>query len=266
MNSDFFREYQVNKLKYQELTNDNMIGGDKNNKRKEIYILRHGESEANEANVTQGSEYDTGLTSLGREQSEKTGKYLKKYRLENGDFDAIYSSPLKRATETAEIIKDEIGFDKDITFDDRLVERSKGRISGLDKGSDEVQAIFADFDKYNAENKDPIENFNMKFRHEVYQKVSKIHNIGGESDYKVEKRAAKVLDDIVNSDHSKILIVSHGGLLMALIRIMVNATWSPYISGGNCWIAYATYGDPDKESGCRYRLESPPNRKHLDIV
>jgi broad specificity phosphatase PhoE len=260
MNSNVYGRYHVNKLRYKELLN-NMNGG---GKRKEIYILRHGESEANEANIAQGSEYDTGLTALGREQGEKTGEYLKKYRIKDKNFDAIYSSPLMRALETAEIISDIIEFDGDIIQEKRLVERDKGRLSGMDKKGELIQSVFAEFDKLNAENEDPIENYNIHFRHNVYQKVSDKYEFGGESDYDADKRATNLLEDIIDTDHSKILIVSHGGLLAGLIRAMINTTWVPFVSGGNCWLAYVTYESDEKKCG-RYRLESPPNRQHIEI-
>jgi broad specificity phosphatase PhoE len=261
MSTDTYQRYQINKLRYQELLN-NMTGG---GQKKEIYILRHGESEANKANIAQGSEYDTGLTTLGREQAEKTGEYLKKYRIKDRNFDAIYSSPLKRAFETAEIISDIIEFDEDITQERRLVERDKGRLSGMDKKSDLIQSVFAEFDKLNAENEDPIENYNIQFRHDVYQQVGDKYNFAGESDYDAEKRAENMLEDIIKSDHSKILIVSHGGFLAGLIRVMINTTWVPFVSGGNCWLAYVTYEMDEKKCG-KYRLESPPNRQHLEIA
>ena len=245
---------------------DKMIGG-KGGKEKgqmiEIYLLRHGESEANESNMTQGSEYDTGLTKLGAEQATKTGEYFLKYRNVERNFDAIYSSPLKRARETAEIIKKETGFDRDIIFDHRLVERSKGKIAGLDRDSQIVQNVINEFKSL--EPADPVAYYDINERHKIYMAVHSKYGIGKDSDLNLDKKAGKILKDLVKSGHSKILIVSHGSFLAAVIRAMVNIAWVPFVSNKNCWIAYVTYGPKDKVSGSRFRLESPPNVGHLEM-
>lgn len=258
-----YQRYYINKLKYLKMINHNLVGG---NKQKEIYILRHGESEANKENIIQGNEYDTDLTALGREQAKKTGKYLKKYRIKNNNFDAIYSSPLKRTAKTAQIISDIIGFNEDIIYDDRLVERSKGRLSGMPKTNPEIKKLYAKFDRLYIANEDPIENYNAHYRNKIYHKVSKKYNINGESNLESEKRAENFLEDIIASNHSKILIVSHNGFLSGMIRVMINTTYAPFINKGNCWLAYLTYGNTDNISKHRFRLESPPNRHHLEIV
>ena len=67
-----------------------------------IILVRHGESLANAQDISQGNndEYsDTPLSKKGKEQAIKVAERLKKEPL-----DLIYSSDLKRAKETAEII------------------------------------------------------------------------------------------------------------------------------------------------------------------
>ena len=46
---------------------------------KEIYFIRHGQTNENSLGIRQGSEINSELNELGREQEKKTGKYLKKY-------------------------------------------------------------------------------------------------------------------------------------------------------------------------------------------
>ena len=59
-----------------------------------IYLVRHGQSQANARGIWQGAQIDTPLTELGRTQAQNT----KKHREEEGAvFYAIYSSPLLRA-------------------------------------------------------------------------------------------------------------------------------------------------------------------------
>lgn len=61
-------------------------------------MIRHGETDWNATGRIQGLE-DTDLNLRGREQARKTGAYLQQW-----PWDAIISSPLKRAKQTAEII------------------------------------------------------------------------------------------------------------------------------------------------------------------
>ena len=62
----------------------------------DIYLIRHGETVCNRENKFAGH-YDTELTDTGREQAERTGEFMKSIKL-----DAVYSSDLVRAYETAE--------------------------------------------------------------------------------------------------------------------------------------------------------------------
>lgn len=63
-----------------------------------IYLVRHGESEANIQNRFSGIT-DVELSDKGREQAFAAGNNLKPYKI-----DHVYASPLKRARKTAEII------------------------------------------------------------------------------------------------------------------------------------------------------------------
>ncbi|MFV0498549.1 MAG: histidine phosphatase family protein [Bacilli bacterium] len=69
-------------------------------KRNSIYLLRHGETDWNRIGRIQGIK-DIPLNKNGLRQAKKMGKYLRKLRI-----DLIYTSPLKRAKETAEIINE----------------------------------------------------------------------------------------------------------------------------------------------------------------
>jgi broad specificity phosphatase PhoE len=62
----------------------------------EFYFLRHGETEANASGVISGA-LDVDLTALGREQAQAAARILS-----SEPITAIYSSPLRRARDTAE--------------------------------------------------------------------------------------------------------------------------------------------------------------------
>ncbi|KAJ3834690.1 histidine phosphatase superfamily [Lentinula raphanica] len=91
-----------------------------------IYILRHGETDENRAHIIQGQR-DTLLNEAGRRQAA-----LAKDVFKDVDLDIVFSSDLKRATETAEIImnghpnRDKIKLIKE----KRLRERCLGKLEG----------------------------------------------------------------------------------------------------------------------------------------
>ena len=64
-----------------------------------LILVRHGETEWNKQRRIQGCRSDTRLNPYGLEQADRLAAVLRKERI-----DAIYSSPLKRAAETAQII------------------------------------------------------------------------------------------------------------------------------------------------------------------
>ena len=70
---------------------------------KEVYLIRHGESEANVSEFLDLSPdhyiFDAELTAKGRKQAKKTSK-----RLKNVEFNFVICSPLSRAIQTYEII------------------------------------------------------------------------------------------------------------------------------------------------------------------
>jgi broad specificity phosphatase PhoE len=64
-----------------------------------LYLVRHGENTANLTKEFSYKEVDYSLTPKGVLQAQQTAEYFR-----DKDIHAIYSSPLKRAVETAEII------------------------------------------------------------------------------------------------------------------------------------------------------------------
>lgn len=88
-----------------------------------IYIIRHGQSEDNIAGILGGNR-DSSLTELGMKQAESAASQI----LDKG-ISLIYSSPLRRALTTANIIAAILGI-KDIIPDERLRERDFGILTG----------------------------------------------------------------------------------------------------------------------------------------
>ncbi len=87
-----------------------------------IYLVRHGQTNWNKLGKIQGHQ-DIELNDEGRNQAK-----VVKEKLKNVKFDMVFSSPLKRAEETAKIISEQT-----ITIDDRLIERFNGELEGKSK-------------------------------------------------------------------------------------------------------------------------------------
>ena len=66
-----------------------------------LYIVRHGQSQANAAGILQGSQVDTPLTIKGQQQAQLVGQQLAARKI---SFDLVVASPLLRAAQTAAII------------------------------------------------------------------------------------------------------------------------------------------------------------------
>ena len=97
-----------------------------------IYLIRHGQTLWNAEGRYQG-QLNSPLTKKGEEQAKANGEKLLKYLKDIDEF-AFYSSPLGRASATAKIIADVIGFNKDkIVFDKRIQEVSYGIFEGKTK-------------------------------------------------------------------------------------------------------------------------------------
>ena len=115
-----------------------------------LILLRHGESQWNLENRFTGWK-DVKLTPNGIKEAGYAGNELKKMNFELVSF---YTSLLSRATETARIVADIIGYNpEEIIYDWRLNERHYGALQGLNKsetakkyGEDQVHIWRRSFD------------------------------------------------------------------------------------------------------------------------
>ncbi|SHO80824.1 Phosphoglycerate mutase [hydrothermal vent metagenome] len=90
-----------------------------------LYLLRHGETNYNVEGRYQGSS-NSPLTLKGKQQAKENAFKLKN-SINNFNNIIIYSSPQKRAKESAFILVDNLGISRDkIVFDKRLREISYG--------------------------------------------------------------------------------------------------------------------------------------------
>lgn len=89
------------------------------------YLVRHGQTERSAGMVYSG-QADVPLTEVGRDQARRAGELLA-----SAGVDAIVSSPLSRARDTAAAIAAATG--APMRVDDRLIEVDYGPVEGLDR-------------------------------------------------------------------------------------------------------------------------------------
>jgi 2,3-bisphosphoglycerate-dependent phosphoglycerate mutase len=153
-----------------------------------LILVRHGETEENAKKIIQG-QTDNSLNENGRAQAKEVGRQLKgKYKI-----DIVFCSPLKRCQETLEEILSECSIDGEICMSCLIKERDFGEYTGVETNLIDWEEIYED-NKVNEE-------------------------MGVESQSKLEKRVELFLEDLKLEEGDKtVLIVSHGGPIMAMIN------------------------------------------------
>ncbi len=152
-----------------------------------IFLIRHGESEANAKGVHQGQRINVGLSKKGKEEARKIAERLKDEKIE-----AIYSSDLKRAMETAEEIAK---FHKLKIIPDK-------RLREFDSG--DFIKIKEDWAKW--------ENYKKKEKERLGINGWEVKMPGGESAWNHIERTKSFLEDIKNRNYKgNIILVAHGG-------------------------------------------------------
>ncbi len=158
-----------------------------------LIIVRHGFSLFNGVKVFSG-QYDVPLTKLGHEQAKKSAEYIKR----NYTVDAVYSSDLSRAVDTAKPIAEVFGLE--IKKDMRLRERSLGTWEG------ETQENIRESDP------EGFRTFKEDFCH--------CNGGGGESFIEVGERLTEVFDEIVRENDGKIVVVvTHAGFMRTMCAL-----------------------------------------------
>lgn len=179
-----------------------------------LYLIRHGETEWNVLRRLQGRA-DIPLNENGKELAEKTGKALA-----GVPFTRIYSSPLKRAFETAQYIRGDR--ELEIIKEERLQEISFGDFEGLSCSKDHYTI--------------PDPHFMDFFEHPDRYVAPK----GGESIPEMCKRTTSFLRELVEDrslENDTILLSTHGAAMMGLLSTVHQCELENFWNGGvhkNC--------------------------------
>jgi len=197
-----------------------------------IYLIRHGRQSSSLCNV------NVGLAEEGHRQADLLGRRIALYHI-----DALYSSHLIRAVETAEIINKYLKLQHLIRND--ICEISFGDLEG-------------NTDDYNNDNY-------IDFKTEQMKLVEDISYPGGECGADVYKRAMNTIDEIVKSKKHNIAVVTHGGVIRSLLAGLLGLDMSKKLLFGvsleNSSITQLIYAENYK----RFYLQRFNDYSHLEV-
>jgi broad specificity phosphatase PhoE len=154
-----------------------------------IYLVRHGETEWNRAQRSQGCSNDIPLSKEGLLQAEAVAR-----KLSGEKIDLIFSSTLQRAYQTAEKIAGYHGLEVEINF---------GKWEGM--CFPEIKEQYAD-------------------AYKVWRSTPHLAEIpGAESITNLKDRTMKKLLSLIEANPDKnILVVSHGITIKVLVTVILN--------------------------------------------
>ena len=205
-----------------------------------LYLVRHGESEANVAGVLQGQTHGA-LTATGRDAAGRLGRALASLLVTERPT-AIFTSDLRRAVETAEIIADALGATLQLLPAAR--EWNVGVLDGLP-----ATALL-----------EAIKRSGLP--------AAEFVPSGGESLSQLQARAVQTLADLAHevaegsrfADRERTLLVSHGDF----IRMAIGAAASMPIDAANSLKLRNTSLTEFTLSNGTWRVERIGDASHLD--
>ncbi len=173
-----------------------------------FYLVRHGQTDWNKEGRIQGTT-DIPLNETGRIQAKHLAEKLKE-KNESGNFsktkiDAVYTSPLIRAFETADILAKEEKLPLRRLFE--LRER--------------------DFGEWEGKNWRQVEEDNPGEYHQWRDQPMVGIPTGGESRASCEDRSARAINRILEETAGDAVIVAHGGIIVFLMNYLLRFQREP---------------------------------------
>jgi probable phosphoglycerate mutase len=166
---------------------------------KEIYVIRHGQTEHNKNGIVQGKGVNLPLNELGIQQSQAFFDAYKQV-----PFDIIYTSTLLRAQQTIAPFK-ELGIPHEVFSE--LDEISWGNMEGKAntmESSEEFKLLLDEWQQGNIDAKPE----------------------GGESPRELQQRQLRFVDALKKSSAKKILVSMHGRAIRCLMCTLTNTPLS----------------------------------------
>ena len=164
-----------------------------------LVLVRHGQSQWNKENLFTGWK-DPDLTEKGIEEAINAGKKIKQTNI---NFDLHFTSKLKRAQRTGNLIMQELGEDIPTSENKALNERDYGDLSGLNK--DDARKKWGDEQVH------------------IWRRSYDNPPPGGESLKNTAERVLPYFENIIYPElrnQKNILISAHGNSLRALIMYL----------------------------------------------
>jgi len=146
-----------------------------------IMLIRHGDTDWNVEEIFRGR-VDVELNAAGVRQAQLLARFL-----EGVPMEAVYSSPLKRAFRTAEIVAAPHGLD--VIAKQELVDFHFGAWQGMshDAVRDEFKALY----------------------YEWLKNPHRVRILGGETLDEVKRRAGRLINEVIATNAGTVALVSH---------------------------------------------------------
>jgi probable phosphoglycerate mutase len=160
--------------------------------------MRHGQAESNVNRILAGRHMETHLTEYGRQQVVDSAKQL----IKNIAIEKVYTSPVIRTVETAQIVCQILG--TEYAIDERLYETEMGRLVGMNyeeittKYGDVLTRFYSDYD--------PV-----------------LESFGVEAFASVKHRIMSLLDDLLyKHEDNNVLMVTHLDPIKAALATLLD--------------------------------------------
>tara|TARA_Y100001935_G_C17232506_1_gene471188 strand:+ start:354 stop:1016 length:663 start_codon:yes stop_codon:yes gene_type:complete len=217
-----------------------MIGKLSNNN---LFLIRHGQSIYNLENRFTGWK-DVQLTDLGIAQATEAGKILSKIT-----FDLCYTSNLKRAQNTLNLILEKMNQNPKVIKNEALNERDYGDLIGQNK----LEAA----DKFGSE------------QVQIWRRSFDVPPPGGESLKMTAERTLPYYNDVIKpqvNTGKNIIISAHGNSIRAIVMEIFNLTSEQILKTeiGWCEPWIISFDDHGKLSNHQIiKRPSEPSKSHL---
>lgn len=162
---------------------------------KQIFIVRHGETDFNRLNIVQGSGVDMDINSVGMEQARLFFNYYQDH-----PFEKIYISALRRTQQSVQAF-----IDKGIPYEvlPELNEISWGDFEGKPQSNEQRAVYWETVRQWNEGN--------------LSLSIS-----NGESPLDLQERQKRILPKILESPEERILICMHGRAMKSFLCLLLN--------------------------------------------
>lgn len=168
-----------------------------------LYFIRHGESEANTRHIISNRASPYHLTERGRQQAQQLAE-----RLADVPIDAIFSSPVLRARETAQILSTAFGVHYQVT--EGLREYDCGILE--ERCDAESWALYS---KY----------YKEWTLHQNWESKPE----GGENFLDIRNRFLPFIESLKDGGRENILLIGHGGLFQLMLPLILTNVDSDFV-------------------------------------